>query len=319
MNTLNFYGANPSIAIKNIVRRKNERLNLKNPKNGIKTALIVQGGSMRGIFSAGALIALEKMGFSEGFDSVYASSGGALNVSYFLSKQAPFGTSIYYENINNSKFINVLRIKKIVGINYLFKEIIGKAKPLEIKALINSKTNSYFFATDNETGKHVRFTPYSKNFLEMLKASCAMPFYYDKTVSIDGKNYSDGGVSIAIPIEEAIRDGCTDILVLLTQSVKSRNSLGSLERFAHRLVMPELRDFIDVYLEKYKHSFDISIGKAKTKDNVNIASIIPDDNLNLNRLSRNQRLLKNAAIQGTNKLFELFNKKYKINNILSYN
>ena len=106
--------------------------------------------------------------------------------------------------------------------------------------------------------------------------------------------------------------------MLLTQSFKSRNSLGFFERFAHKLVAPELRDFVDVYFKKYKHSFDVSIGKVKIKDNVNIVSIIPDDNLKLNRLSRNQRLLKNAAIQGADKLFGLFNQGYDTNDILRY-
>lgn len=145
-----------------------------------------------------------------------------------------------------------------------------------------------------------------------------MPVYCNKTVSINGKEYSDGGISMAIPIREAIKDGCTDILVLLTQSIKSRDSLGNFERLVHKLLMPEFRDFTDTYLEDYKYSFDLAIGRKRRKDKVNIASIVPDSKLRLNRLSKNEALLKNAAMQGASELFRLFKEKHDTKDILKY-
>ncbi len=80
MRILNVYGTTPLTALKNILARKEEKLNRKtNSKKKIKSALIVQGGCMRGVFSAGSLIALEKLGLSQAFDAVYGSSGGAVN------------------------------------------------------------------------------------------------------------------------------------------------------------------------------------------------------------------------------------------------
>lgn len=322
MIILDFYGVNPSTALKNIVARKKERLN-QNADSKIKSALIVQGGSMRGVFSAGSLIALEKLSFSQGFDVVYGSSGGAVNASYFLSNQGPLGASIYYEDINNSKFINAMRFDRIVDIDYLFDEVIIHKKPLDIYKVASSKMLLYFFATDISAGKAVRFSHKSKNFLQLLKASCALPFYYNRPVFIDSKGYLDGGICKTIPIEEAINDGCTDILVLLTNSIKSRKPISSFERF---LVKKSLSKFssklFDTYLEgfeNYSYSFDICIGKRKIEKGVNIATIIPDDNFSLNRLTKNEKLLKEAAIDGARKVFNLFKKDYDMGNILRYN
>ena len=110
------YWTNHDVALENILKRKRERSKgLLGPKK-VKSALVIQGGGMRGAFSAGSLIALENLGFAESFDAIYASSSGAINGSYFLAKQSALGTSIYYRDINNSKFINIFRPKKIFDV-----------------------------------------------------------------------------------------------------------------------------------------------------------------------------------------------------------
>lgn len=320
---LNFYGTNTSTALKNILARKEEKLNHKtNSKKKIKSALIVQGGCMRGVFSAGSLLALEKMGFTQGFDAVYGSSGGAINASYFLANQGPFGASIYYEDINNSKFINILRVNKIVDIDYLFDEVVTRIKPLYVNQVTNAKTPLYFFVTDIEEGTAKRFNAKScGNFLKSLKASCALPVYYNKPVFVDAKGYLDGGICKAIPIQDAINDGCTDILVLLTQPTKdSTNFFGDflvkkfLSKFGSKLV-----NAFFTCLNEYSYAFDVSLGNVKIKKKVNIATIVPDSNFNLNRLTKSEKLLKEVAIDGAKKVFDLFEQKFDMSDILRYN
>lgn len=318
-----FYGVNISAAIKNILVRKKEiSKGIKNSKKDIKSALVVQGGGMRGVFSAGSLIALEKLGFSEAFDCIYGASSGAMNAAYFLSQQTSFGTSIYYENINNSKFINLLRVNKIVDIDYLFDEILTKIKPLDTYKVVNSKTPLYFYGTDIETGAATKFTSKSKNILKLLKASCALPVYYNRPVFVKKKGYIDGGISKAIPIEEVIEGGCTDILVLLTHPIKFKKHVGLFEKFLVKKMLSKFNsELYNLYLIGFKnniYSFDICIGKKRAKRNINIATIVPDDGFNITRLTTNTNLLKNAAIDGSKKLFELFNEKYNMIEILKY-
>ena len=62
---------------------------------------------MRGVVSAGMVSALEELGLTHAFDAVYGSSAGAINAAYFLAGQARLGTTIYYEDINNARFIDL--------------------------------------------------------------------------------------------------------------------------------------------------------------------------------------------------------------------
>ncbi|MBI3026825.1 patatin-like phospholipase family protein [Candidatus Woesearchaeota archaeon] len=314
-------GINPETSLRNIIIRNKERIKSKNiSKRGIKSALVVQGGAMRGIFSAGSLIALHNLGLRNAFDAIYASSGGAMNVAYFLSDQPQFGTSIYYEDINNSNFINLLRVNKIVDIDYLFDNVVINKKPLDTYKVIKSKTPFYFFATDIETGRAVRCNSKSKNILKLLKASCALPLYYNKPVLINHKGFLDGGIQKAVPLEDAIKDGCTDVLVLLTEP-KPKKYLSFLEKFLLKKALSKLsKNLFGGYLtgfEDYKHIFNISTGKIKI-DNMNIATILPDDKFRLTRLTKNKELLKWAAVDGAKSVFVAFNRQFNTGNILKY-
>jgi predicted patatin/cPLA2 family phospholipase len=69
-------------------------------------ALVIEGGGMRGVVSGGMVTALEARGLLDCFDSIHGSSAGACAGAYFLAGQARLGTRIYYEDINNKRFID---------------------------------------------------------------------------------------------------------------------------------------------------------------------------------------------------------------------
>ena len=132
-----YAGVNPLEALENIKKRFQEKKEGK--KSLRKTALVLQGGGMRGVFGAGVCCALEELGYTKAFDEVYGVSAGALNAAYFLSGQAAYGTTIYYQDINNRKFINLFRGRKIVNIDFLM-DIICSKKPLNVKRLFGNPT-----------------------------------------------------------------------------------------------------------------------------------------------------------------------------------
>src|SRR5690606_3309761 len=68
--------------------------------------LVVQGGGMRGVYSMGALAALEEMGFGQCFDHVVGSSAGALNSAYFITGQASYGVETYIHYLTQGRFVN---------------------------------------------------------------------------------------------------------------------------------------------------------------------------------------------------------------------
>src|SRR5499427_10902305 len=102
------YGVNPASTIDLLKERADCWRRGRPSRDGRKVALIVEGGAMRGVISCAALMALEELGLTEAFDEIYGASAGAVNAAYFLAGQAAYATTIYYQRINNSRFIRHL-------------------------------------------------------------------------------------------------------------------------------------------------------------------------------------------------------------------
>ena len=103
------------------------------PDPSRKLGLVIEGGGMRGVISAGSLLALDLLGFREIFDEIYAASAGGVNAAYFLSGQGTLGMTVYFDDIANRRFINPWRVFKIVDVDYAYDRIISLYKPLDAR------------------------------------------------------------------------------------------------------------------------------------------------------------------------------------------
>src|SRR3990167_8813180 len=181
---------------------------------------------MRGIIASGILVALHRLGLSHVFDYIYGTSAGALGGAFFLSQQIPYGISMFYEELAGSKFISPLRVPRFFNIDYLI-DVVRYKKKLDTEAVRNAPTVFAISTTEVASGKHHYFTNRDDiDIIAAIKASCALPIYYDKPVEIEGCFYLDGGIVGSLPIERAIEDVCTDILVLLTNP-RTRKTLSN--------------------------------------------------------------------------------------------
>ena len=85
--------------------------------------LIVQGGSLRSVFSAGVLDAFNILQFNP-FDYYAGVSGGAMSLSYFLSGQDRTLLTILKELSQDDQFINIKNVfseEGFVNLEYLEK------------------------------------------------------------------------------------------------------------------------------------------------------------------------------------------------------
>jgi predicted acylesterase/phospholipase RssA len=85
--------------------------------------LVVQGGGMRGVYSMAALAAFEEMGWTRCFDHVAGASAGAMNGAHFITGQAGYGVETYIDHLSNRKFIDFLRLKKLVDLDYMIDDL----------------------------------------------------------------------------------------------------------------------------------------------------------------------------------------------------
>ena len=91
------------------LRRRREEKSRPGARNdGLKIGLVVEGGGMRGVISAGTLGALLEEGFYDCFDAAYGSSAGAMNLTYYLAKQ-PEGIRAYEEDLCDGAFLDLKR------------------------------------------------------------------------------------------------------------------------------------------------------------------------------------------------------------------
>ena len=94
------HGANPESAVAAIRARAARFKAGDRSPDGRKLALVVEGGALRGVCSAGGVVALEHLGLTDLFDHVYGTSAGVMNASYFLAGEARLGIRVYYEDMN---------------------------------------------------------------------------------------------------------------------------------------------------------------------------------------------------------------------------
>ena len=308
------YGVNPSGTIDLLKERARCLKEGREASDGRKIGLIVEGGAMRGVISCAALMALEDLGMTDVFDEVYGASAGAVNAAYFLARQAAYATSIYYQKINNTRFIRRLWHPKIINIDDLFDSIIAGDRPLRIEKVLASRSRLFITIADASTGEAFFSLAQSSEtpLLTLLKASTAMPLLYNGLVTVDGRECFDGGLINPLPIPDAIESGCTDLLVLLTRPTSFREcSPTRIEQHIFDLRCARgntqlMRAYCNTYMRE-NIIRDMSLGRQPVPDGLTIATICPEDtDAKIERLTCNTVLLKTAAIASAKRTFEAF-------------
>lgn len=310
MTTL--HGNNPNKVIELLIARR-DCYGLTDEKSHRKLALVVEGGAMRGVLSAGSLLAIDQLNFKGCFNEVYATSAGSVNAAYFLSGQGDLGIEVYFDDISNRRFFNPLRLKKIVDVDYVYDYIVPELKPLDEGEIRKNSTRLYVSVSDVKSGKNVLIDVHNnpEPIAKILKASNAIPILYNKTVSLNSKQYVDGGATNTLPVKQAIENGCTDILVLLTRSENySSKAPNKIQQLMYYLLIgrkyPELMTaYKEIHL-KSNLNRKLALGFGLNKD-INIATICPTETeLIVNRTTIDRNILVEGAYMQAAKTFRIF-------------
>jgi predicted patatin/cPLA2 family phospholipase len=185
-------------------------------------ALVLEGGGMRGVVSVAMAAALDEQGYYDAFDSVHGSSAGACGGAYFAAKQAEIGTTVYYEDINNKKFIDLMRWargRSIVDNDFLINEVLRRKKPLDVEILINEPGFLHVVLTEIEGLRSESISEFkdADDFFSVLKASICLPLIAGYHVETRGMRYFDGGVSQHLAVDSAVTAGATHVIMLMTR------------------------------------------------------------------------------------------------------
>ncbi len=286
-------------------------------KDGLKIGLVVQGGGMRGSFGGGVALELTRLGLNDHFDDIYASSSGCNTAAYMLSGQTSLGVSIYEDDLSGFRFIRPWRagFGKAMNLDYLIDFLTSKHKPLDLKKVRNSKTTIKMYVTDYDSGHLDYFTNHQNiDLLSAIKASCAFPNFFPP-VEILGKRYFDGNIATILPIEQAIQDGCTDILVIATvpeshHEPETKKTYNIFQSLMSRKFSIDFKDVRDHRVELYNHSLDLAFGREIPNESVRIYTISPDRMISSASISK--KSVKGYVNHGEKKAREAFESVLKL-------
>jgi predicted patatin/cPLA2 family phospholipase len=199
----------------------------------IRTAIVVEGGAMRGIFSAGVLDGLLSLGLDE-FDLAIGTSAGACNLASFLARQRERNLRCYVNIMARPGLFSLRRALR--GGHYMDLDALwdtfAREEPLDESAIEARRTQLVSVNTCALTSRPVYLTAKAPGIHEYLKAGCALPLLYRGPVRVQGESVVDGGLIDPIPAEEAYRRGARRIVVIRSRPAQAVKRDGSADVIA---------------------------------------------------------------------------------------
>ena len=258
-----------------------------------KKGLVLEGGAMRGIFTAGVTDIMMENGID--FDGVIGVSAGAAFGCNYKSKQN--GRAIRYnlKFCNDKRFCSVQSLIKtgdMFGAEFCYHELPEKHDIFDTKTFEENPQEFYVVCTDVITGKPVykRLDKAEYNDLEWIRASASMPLA-SRIVEIDGYKLLDGGISDSIPLAYFQKIGYEKCVVILTQP-KGYIKTPSKSIYAAKLMLrkyPELIKTLENRPEVYNKQVKY-IRNEEKKGNVFV--IAPEEKLPVNRVEHDADKLR---------------------------
>ena len=201
----------------------------------MKKGLVLEGGAMRGLFSAGVIDVLMENNLSP--DGVIGVSAGAAFGCNMKSKQP--GRVIRYNkklahDWRYASFRSLLTTGDYFGGEYAYHYMPRKLDYFDVETFRNNPMEFWVVCTNVGTGKAVykRLMEVNDACLEYIRASASMPIAA-RIVTVEGKKLLDGGIADSIPLRFFQEQGYDRNLVVLTQPanyVKEPNKLMPLMR-----------------------------------------------------------------------------------------
>lgn len=194
----------------------------------MKTGLVLEGGAMRGLFTAGVLDVFMEQGIE--FAAACGISAGASFGCNIKSKQ--IGRTLRY-NLKYSKdprygsLKNWLKTGDLFDAKFCYDTLPYELDPFDCETFESNPMDFYVGTTDVETGKCVyhKCTDGRREDIRWIQASASMPVV-SKPVEIDGHAYLDGGISDSVPFAFMESIGFDRNVIVLTQPKGYRKHPG---------------------------------------------------------------------------------------------
>ena len=185
----------------------------------MKSGLVLEGGAMRGLFTAGVIDVWMTAGIT--FDGLVGVSAGACFGCNYKSRQP--GRVIRYnkrlaKDPRYCSWRSLLKTGDLFNVDFCYREIPFELDPFDVAAYEANPMEFHLSVTDCETGKPVyrRLDRADAAAFRWIQASASMPLV-SRPVAIGGHEYLDGGLSDGIPLAYFERMGFDRNVVVTTR------------------------------------------------------------------------------------------------------
>ena len=266
----------------------------------IEAGLVVEGGGMRGVYTAGVLdYFMEKNLY---FDDCYGVSAGACHISSYVSKQIGRSMKVTLDYINDKRYCSINSLIKtgdMFGVEMLYDIIPNKLELYDYDTFNKFKGNFYSVVTNCTTGKaeYMKIKDMKKDIIA-VRASSSLPLL-SRIVEINGEEYLDGGITDSIPIKKSIEDNHRKNVVILTRDKtyrKKKSSFLPIFKLKYRKY-PNLVNAIENRYKMYNNTLDFIEEKVKTGE---VFVIQPKEPVHISRVEKDKTKLKELYDKGYN-------------------
>lgn len=274
-----------------------------------KTALVLEGGGMRGVFTSGVLDAFMKHDLT--FPYIVAVSAGACNGMSYVSHQPRRARISNIDYLARYKYIGLRHLVTqgcIFDRELLYDKFPNQYLPFDFDTFFSSPMTFEMVTTNCLTGQPMYLSERHdrQRALDIVRASSSLP-YVSKIVDVDGIPMLDGGIVDSIPLQHAIDMGHPTNVLVLTRNRGYRNTGKDMKipRFIYRKY-PRLRVALSRRLAAYNAQLEYV---ERMEDEGRVICIRPERPMEVDRIEKDIAKLERLYEEGFT-LGERFCEKY---------
>lgn len=259
--------------------------------------LLLEGGAMRGLFTAGVLDALMEKKYY--FSQTMGISAGSLQGLSYVSHQPGRSARVNATFAKDKRYMGLRHLVKggsYFNFDFIFGDLSHKIDLFAFDAFQQASEILYAIMTDAETGESVYVSGKScdmDEFFKVCEASCSIPLF-SKPVDMRGRHYVDGGVGMPfVPLPEELPFPCKKPVYVLTRDEKYRKKpvpLGfhALLQAMYGKDFPKVVEGMCTIPERYNRKVERLLALEKEKK---VFVIRPDRPVQVSRVEKDKKKL----------------------------
>ena len=265
----------------------------------IKSALILEGGAMRGIFTSGVLDVFMENGIT--FEAACGVSAGAVFCCNYKSGQIGRGVRYNKKYAGDPRYCSIRSLIKtgdLYGADFCYREIPDRLDVFDRKAFSENPMQFYIGATDVITGKPVYHKCKDCNDEDMLwmRASASMPLM-SRVVEVDGYGLLDGGISDPVPYRYMQEMGYNRNVIILTQPKDYKKAKSRAVPLV-KLLMKKYPAIVDA-MEHRHEVYEKQLDEICAMEDSGTAYVIrPSESLGISRTEKDPEKLEEVYQKG---------------------